>query len=190
MPTNLKKLVRTRMEKTGESYATALRYVRRRAAKLRPVESPVSGPGRSVRIRYPGAVRRDPAIDAYVHSVQTPLGAILSRLVSLVRSSVPGHDEILFRGAPSFCLEGEPFCYLVGYSRHVNLGFCDGASLSDPAKLLRGKGKSMRHVRLSPGEPFPGAAIAHLVGQSVRRVRARQKEEGPRGVKEVRDARS
>src|SRR5215813_11944372 len=175
MPTNLKKIVRARMAKTGESYATALRYVRRRAVRLRPVESPVRSSVRSVRIRYPGAVRRDPTIDAYVDSSETPLGAILSRLVSLVRSSVPGHDEILFRGAPSFCLEGEPFCYVVGYSRHVNLGFCDGASLSDPARLLRGKGKSMRHVRLSPGEAFPGAAIAHLVGQSVRRVRARQK---------------
>ena len=33
MPTNLKKLVRARMEKTGESHATALRYVRRRAER-------------------------------------------------------------------------------------------------------------------------------------------------------------
>lgn len=188
MPTNLKKLVRARMGKTGESYATALRYVRRRAARLKPVESPENGPARSVRIRYRGAVRRDPAIDAYVRSIVTPLGATLSRLVSLVRSSVPGHDEILFRGAPSFCLQGEPFCYVVGYSRHVNLGFCDGASLSDPAGLLRGKGKYMRHVRLSPGATFPTAAIAHLVAQSARRVRARQKED-PHGVKEVRDAR-
>jgi hypothetical protein len=188
MPTNLKKLVRARMEKTGETYATALRYVRRRAARLRPAEAPDRGPVRSVRIRYPGAVRRDPAIDAYVRSIETPLGATLSQLVSLVRSSVPGHDEILFRGAPSFCLQGEPFCYVVGYSRHVNLGFCDGASLSDPARLLRGKGKFMRHVRLSPGEAFPGAAIEHLVAQSARRVRARQKED-PRPAKEVRDAR-
>ena len=185
MPTNLKKLVQARMEKTGESYATALRYVRRRAERLKP---PASATLRSVRIRYPGALRRDPAIDRYVSSVGTPLGAVLSRLVSLVRACVPGHDEILFRGAPSFCFDGEPFCYVVGYSRHVNLGFCDGASLSDPARLLRGKGKFMRHVRLLPGGAFPGAAIEHLVAQSARRVRARQKE-GSGPVKEVRDAR-
>ena len=188
MPTNLKKLVRARMEKTGESYATALRYVRRRAGRLRPAESAASGPARSPRIRYPGTLRRDPAIDAYVRSVETPLGVVLSRLVSLVRACVPAHDEILFRQAPSFCLGGEPFCYVVGYARHVNLGFCDGASLSDPARLLQGKGKSMRHVRLLPGGAFPGAAIAHLVAQSARRVRARQKE-GSGPVKEVRDAR-
>ncbi len=187
MPTNLKKLVRARMDKTGESYATALRYVRRRGAKVRRSDAPAKGPIRSHRIRYPGAVRRDPAIDAFVRSVDAPLGATLSRLVSLIRSAVVGQDEVLFRGAPSFCLEGEPFCYLVGYAGHVKLGFCDGASLSDPAGLLRGKGKYMRHVRLSPGDPFPAAAIAELVAQSVRRVRARQHED-PRGAREVRDA--
>ena len=188
MPTNLKKLVRARMGKTGERYATALRYVRRRAARRRPVESPSNAPVRSARIRYRDAARRDPAIDACVRSVESPLGATLARLVSLIRSSVSGHDEVLFRGAPSFCLQGEPFCYLVGYPKQVKLGFCDGASLSDPAGLLRGKGKYMRHVPLAPGETFPGAAIAHLVAQSAHRVRARQKEE-PHGAREVRDAR-
>ncbi|MFY9551795.1 MAG: DUF1801 domain-containing protein [Thermoanaerobaculia bacterium] len=188
MPTNLKKLVEARMGKTGESYATALRYVRRRGAKLHPTDAPEAAPARAVRVRYPGAARRDPAIDAYARTVEGPLGSTISRLVSLVRSAVPGHDEVLFHGAPSFCIEGEPFCYLVGYPGHVKLGFCDGAALSDPAGLLRGRGKYMRHVRLAPGEPFPTAALAHLVAQSVRRVRARQKAD-PRGARDVRDAR-
>jgi|RhiMetdeSRZDD1v2_1073273.scaffolds.fasta_scaffold00921_28 hypothetical protein len=188
MPTNLKRIVRARMQKTGESYATALRYVRRRAARLRPADAPGRGPVRPHRIRYDGAVRRDPAIDAYVRSVDGPLGATLSRLVSLVRSSVPGHDEVQFRGAPSFCLQGEPFCYLVGYAGHVKLGFCDGAALSDPAGLLKGRGKYMRHVPLSPDGPFPSAALAELVAQSARRVRARQRKD-LRGSREVRDAR-
>jgi hypothetical protein len=183
MPAHLKKLIRSRMEKTGESYATALRYVRLRGA--RRLEKPV--PTRKFRVRYPGAVRRDPAIDAYVRSAG-PLGETLARLVALVRSSVPAHDEVVFHGAPSFCIGGEPFCYIVGYPRHVNLGFCDGVALSDPAKLLRGKGKFMRHVRLAPGEPLPAAALAHLVSQSARRVRTLQASD-PREVGEVRDAR-
>jgi hypothetical protein len=189
MPTNLKKLVRARMGKTGESYATALRYVRRRGAKRHPIpEVPETAPVRAGRIRYRGTRRRDPAIDAYARSVPDPLGATIQRLIALVRRAAPGHDEILFRGAPSFCLEGEPFCYLVGYARHVNLGFCDGAALSDPAGLLRGRGKYMRHVRLGPEGTFPTAAVVHLVAQSARRVRARQTTD-PGGAREVRDAR-
>jgi hypothetical protein len=187
MPTHLKKLVRSRMAKTGESYATALRYVRLRGAKRRADEKlPV--PVRTLRIRYTGARRNDPAIDSYTRSVEGPMGEMLARLVALVRSAVPSHDEVLFRGAPSFCVGGEPFCYVVGYPKHVHLGFCDGVALSDPAKLLRGKGKSMRHVRLSAKEPLPAAALAHLVAQSARRVRALRAAD-PAGAKEVRDAR-
>jgi len=187
MPTHLKKLVRSRMEKTGESYATALRYVRRRAER-RATPPAESAPVRKYRFRYRGAARRDPAIDAYARSVEGPLGETLTRLVNLVRSTVPGHDEIAFRGAPQFCIGGEPFCYVVGYPRHVNLGFCDGATLPDPARILRGRGKYMRHVRLTPRDPFPGAALARLVAESARRVRSMQAGD-PREVRELRDAR-
>ena len=199
MPAHLKKLVRSRMEKTGESYATALRYVRRRGEKRGPATrrggerrdepSPKSlVPGLGVRIHYSGARRRDPAIDAYARSVAGPLGKTLARLFALVRSAVPGHDEVVFRGSPSFCIGGEPFCYVVGYPKYVNLGFCEGASLSDPARILRGKGKFMRHVRLTPDEPLPSAALADLVAQSARRIRAYQAAD-PGGAKEMRDAR-
>jgi hypothetical protein len=29
----------------------------------------------------------------------------------------------------------------------VNLGFCHGASLPDPARVLEGEGKKMRHIK-------------------------------------------
>lgn len=194
MPTHLKKLVRSRMAKTGESYATALRFVRRRgdralaarAAAAVPKLAPESSALResAPRIRYAGAKRRDPAIDAQVRSQVGPRAEILARLVAIARGAAPSHDEILYRGAPSFCIDGEPYCYIAGYPRHVNLGFCDGVSLPDPAGLLRGRGKWMRHVRVAPGEPLPAAAIAELVAASARRVRALRTSD-PTGAKEV-----
>jgi hypothetical protein len=195
MPTHLKKLVRSRMEKTGESYATALRYVRlrgarrrdvRREAEPRPTQAAVSAPSR--RYRYRGTLRHDPAIDAYIRSVKGEIGAVVARLVALVRSSVPGRDELRVHGAPQFCIEGEPFCYVVGYAKHVNLGFCDGASLPDPDGLLEGTGKAMRHVKIRPGATFPGGTLSRMVQEAARRVRARQSD-GPAPSKEVRDAR-
>ena len=51
MPTHLKKLVRTRMEKTGESYATALRYVRRKGEPRTPPPAPDSASKRRYRYR-------------------------------------------------------------------------------------------------------------------------------------------
>ena len=185
MPTHLKKLVRSRMEKTGESYATALRYVRLRGDKnLAP--APEAAPAR--RYRYRNTLRHDPAIDAYVRSVKGELGEIVARLVALVRSSASGHDELRVHGAPQFCIEGDPFCYVVGYAKHVNLGFCDGAHLPDPDGLLEGKGKSMRHVKIRPGAEFPGRTLSRMVRDAARRVRSRQAA-GPAPLKEVRDAR-
>jgi hypothetical protein len=140
------------------------------------------------RYHYRGTVRHDPAIDAYLRSETGALGEILARLVALVRSAVPGRDELAVHGSPHFCIGGEPFCYVVGYKKHVNIGFCEGRSLSDPEKLLEGTGKDMRHVKLRPGQPFPGAALARMVRDSARRVRARQAAD-PTGERKVRDER-
>jgi len=187
MPTNLKKLVRARMEKTGESHATALRYVRRKGEPRTPPPAPDSISKR--RYRYRGTLRHDPAIDAYVGSVRGELGALVARLVALVRSNVPGHDELRVHGAPQFCVRGEPFCYVVGYAKHVNLGFCDGASLPDPEGLLEGTGKAMRHVKIRPGAEFPGKMLSRMVREAARRARARQAADGDAIPEKVRDAR-
>ena len=42
----------------------------------------------------------------------------------------------------------EHYAYLAVHPGHVNLGFYRGASLVDPAALLGGTGKAMRHVRI------------------------------------------
>lgn len=182
MPANLKKMVRTRMEKTGESYATALKYVRRRGEKRRlrraaPQAAAATAPAARRRWRYQGAVARDARIDAYVRAVPEPLAPLVASLVALVRRAVPGHDEVLTHGAPQFCIASEPFCYVVHHARHVNLGFCDGASLPDPARLLEGTGKTMRHVKLKPGAPPPMAGLSQLVVHAARTVRARQQSD-------------
>jgi hypothetical protein len=40
-------------------------------------------------------------------------------------------------------------CYIAVYAAHINLGFYHGASLPDPAELLAGTGKGLRHVKVS-----------------------------------------
>lgn len=44
------------------------------------------------------------------------------------------------------------FVYVASYKKHVNLGFCDGASLDDPQQRLKGDGKAMRHLSFSTVE--------------------------------------
>jgi hypothetical protein len=38
-------------------------------------------------------------------------------------------------------------CYIAAATNHVHLGFCRGASLPDPDRVLEGDGKTMRHVK-------------------------------------------
>jgi hypothetical protein len=42
----------------------------------------------------------------------------------------------------------DSFCMVTIYSKHANLGFTHGASLADPERKLRGKGKQLRHLQV------------------------------------------
>src|SRR5436853_6730294 len=39
-------------------------------------------------------------------------------------------------------------CHIAVYSKHVNLGFNDGATLADPKKILKGTSKSIRNIAI------------------------------------------
>jgi hypothetical protein len=125
-------------------------------------------------VRCKNAVPCDPRVDAYARSVPGRLGETIARLTALVRRVVPAHDEVVVHGAPQFCIGGMPFCDVLGHSKHVNLGFCDGAGLADPAGLLEGTGKTMRHVKVRPDGGVPTASLSQLIASAARRVRERQ----------------
>ncbi len=57
----------------------------------------------------------------------------------------------------------EAYCYLMPHTGYVNLGFFWGSELDDSNGLLEGKGKKMRHVKVSDVETARSAKIAHLV---------------------------
>ena len=59
--------------------------------------------------------------------------------------------ELLHDGYPIACVEDAAFGYVNAFTAHVNVGFFYGAVLDDPAGLLEGAGKRMRHVKLRWG---------------------------------------
>jgi len=66
-------------------------------------------------------------------------------------------------GCPVACFGDAPFAYVNVFTAHVNVGFFHGASLRDPARLLQGAGKSMRHVKLRPRSAASTAALHKLI---------------------------
>ncbi len=76
-------------------------------------------------------------------------------------------------GCPVVCVQDAAFAYVNAFKAHVNLGFYQGAVLDDPAGLLLGDGKLMRHVKLRPGEAPDARALNALVAAAYRDVRSR-----------------
>jgi hypothetical protein len=76
-------------------------------------------------------------------------------------------------GCPVACVEDAAFGYVNSFKAHVNVGFFHGAALDDPAGLLDGTGKRMRHVKLTPGREIDGAALSGLIDAAYADVRSR-----------------
>ena len=75
-------------------------------------------------------------------------------------------------GCPVACLGDAPFGYVNVFHSHVNVGFFHGAALPDPARLLQGTGKFMRHVKLTPGTATDTAALSRLIDAAYSDVKA------------------
>ena len=58
---------------------------------------------------------------------------------------------------------GRSLAYVSAFTAHVNVGFFRGAELADPAQLLEGTGKSMRHVKLRPESDLDATALIELI---------------------------
>jgi hypothetical protein len=124
-------------------------------------------------LRFNGAVERDPAIQTWMNERPDELGAIARRWFEVMRKCGDEVRELLHDGCPVACLGDAPFGYVNVFTSHVNVGFFQGAALPDPARLLQGTGKFMRHVKLSPGSAINTAALSRLIDMAYSDIKAR-----------------
>jgi hypothetical protein len=124
-------------------------------------------------LRFNGAVERDPAIDAWMNEHAGELGAIARRWFEAMRNCGDEVRELLHDGCPVACLGDAPFAYVNAFTSHVNVGFFHGHALPDPARLLQGAGKFMRHVKLMPGTATNAAALNKLIDAAYLDIKAR-----------------
>jgi hypothetical protein len=124
-------------------------------------------------LRFNGAVERDPAIDAWMKAHTGELGAIAREWFEVMRRCGDEVRELLHDGCPVACLGDAPFGYVNVFTSHVNVGFFQGAALPDPARLLQGTGKFMRHVKLRPGAATNAAALSVLIEAAYTDIKAR-----------------
>jgi len=125
-------------------------------------------------LRFPSAVARDSMIDAWFASQASPLGNIARPWFELMRRCGNDVRELLHDGHPTACVGEAAFGYVNVFTAHVNVGFFVGAHLADPAGLLEGTGKNMRHVKLRPHTEIDSDALARLIQAAYSLVRSLQ----------------
>lgn len=123
-------------------------------------------------LRFDGTVERDPAIEAWFAEHSNELGAIARQWFERMRKCGDEVRELMHDGCPVACLGDAPFGYVNVFTSHVNVGFFQGAALPDPARLLRGSGKFMRHVKLKPGVATNTAALRKLIEAAYADIKA------------------
>ncbi len=114
-------------------------------------------------MRFPSAVKRDAAIEAWMHEHAGELGEIAQHWFEVMRNCGDDVRELLHDGHPTACVGDAAFAYVNAFTAHVNVGFFRGAELADPHGLLEGTGKFMRHVKLRPERDLDAGYLLQLV---------------------------
>ena len=113
--------------------------------------------------RFPAAVKEDPAVDAWLAKKVPELGAIARTWFLRMRGCGSDVREIMHDGCPTACAQDAAFGYVAVFTAHVNVGFFHGAAMEDPAGLLQGSGKRMRHVKVKPGVDLDEGSLDALI---------------------------
>lgn len=102
--------------------------------------------------------RLDPEIEQIARSLRTLILRLDPEAVEVVR---------LGDNAASFGLGtkkmSEAYAYIMPKKGYVNLGFYNGAALADPAGLIEGTGKRLRHVKMYSSEDADRPELRRLI---------------------------
>ena len=123
--------------------------------------------------RLPGAIKRDPAVATWMKEQPPELRAIARQWFDVIRACGDDVRELIHDDQPTACVSDAAFAYVDAFTAHVNVGFFHGARLADPAGLLEGQGKHMRHVKLRPGRDIDAPALTALIESAYADLKSR-----------------
>jgi hypothetical protein len=127
--------------------------------------------------RLTDSVKRDPAIQKWMKEHPGELRAEAQQWFEVMRRCGSDVRERFHDGYPTACVADAAFAYVGAFKAHVNVGFFRGAEIADPAGLLEGSGKFMRHVKLRSDHDFDATALAKLIETAYLDMKARLQAE-------------
>jgi hypothetical protein len=124
-------------------------------------------------LRLSRGVRRESAVETWLMDGPVELRSIAKQWFEQMRQCGDDVRELMHDGCPVACVGDAAFGYVNSFKTHVNVGFFYGAALKDPAGLLEGSGKRMRHVKLKPGTEQNTAALHDLIDDAYLDIKVR-----------------
>lgn len=117
-------------------------------------------------MRFSKAQRHSLEIDEWLSREPNELYSLARIWFSKLRECGSNVNELIHDGCPVACVENAAFAYVNVFKSHLNVGFFLGASLKDPAGLMEGTGKRMRHVKIRPGKDIDNEALHSLIQEA------------------------
>jgi hypothetical protein len=111
--------------------------------------------------------------DDILAAARSELRSVCKALRSLIASSHNRFVEVVWprQKIASFGVGRkkmtEHYAYIAVHKSHVNLGFYHGTSLADPAGLLEGTGKKLRHLKLRHVSEVKCPAVVALLRAAI-----------------------
>ena len=105
-------------------------------------------------------------LDHYLSSYNEQIGLLARDIRNMILELVPEIDEVI-KWKNLFYEQNGFVCAIVLHKDHVNLQFARGTELKDPAKMLEGTGKKIRHVKIYDSDLINTEKLKNLIIEAV-----------------------
>ncbi len=113
----------------------------------------------------------------FIDKYAPEIGTLARAAIDKMRTRLPGAIELVYDNYNALAVAFSPtertsdvIVSITLYPRWVSLFFMRGAQLPDPQKLLKGTGKTVRHIVLEDAATLDKPAVRVLIAQAVERA--------------------
>jgi uncharacterized protein YdhG (YjbR/CyaY superfamily) len=119
-------------------------------------------------------------IDAYIAAFPREVQSLLNRVRNIIRKAVPGADEGISYGIPTYKLHGRPVIYFAAWKQHYSL-YPSSDSLAEAFRdELSAYEVNKGTIRFPLSEPVPAKLIAAVAKFRAKEVREHEKARSAR----------
>ena len=116
-------------------------------------------------------------LDRFIARYSTEVARLARQVLAVMRRRLPGATELVYDNYNALAIgfgasdrSSEAVFSIALYPRWVSLFFLDGARLSDPDRLLKGSGSTVRHIMLMSASRLDEPGVQSLMSQALERA--------------------